>query len=267
MFGSRHVRLHWPPTIPASREPASPTSSPMPIAAWPSGEIGTAQHLAIARGVRQGRDRRAGDRRPGHPRPTAASLRPDRLAGPRRPASAGSARTDSWPCPMAPTVRAPRFDRAPAWTSTDHRWTPGNGPTRRPSSPSSRSSSGPYTLARLAEPGARRADPLALGLAEAMNAELRALAAAGCPIIQVDEGALATIGDDAAEWALYAATQQRLTAGLEEHHLSLGHLPRGDPPGGPRQRPRRPVPELPRGRAWPVRTPGGSCSPCRPSAA
>jgi 5-methyltetrahydropteroyltriglutamate--homocysteine methyltransferase len=81
---------------------------------------------------------------------------------------------------------------------------------------------GPYTLARLALPGGAPRGPLALGLAEAMNAELRALAAAGCPIIQVDEGGLTAIGDDSAEWALYAATQQRLTAGLDEHHLSLG---------------------------------------------
>jgi methionine synthase II (cobalamin-independent) len=59
-------------------------------------------------------------------------------------------------------------------------------------------------------------------LAEAMNQELLALAAAGCPVLQVDEGALATIGDDADEWALYAATQRRLTAGLDGNHLSLG---------------------------------------------
>ncbi len=81
---------------------------------------------------------------------------------------------------------------------------------------------GPYTIARLAGPGGARREVLALGLAEALNAELRALAEAGCPIIQVDEGALTTIGDDEAEWGLYAETQRRLTAGLEGHHLSLG---------------------------------------------
>ena len=59
---------------------------------------------------------------------------------------------------------------------------------------------GPYTMARLAEPGGASREVLALALAEALNAELLALAAAGCPIIQIDEGALTTIGDDEAEW-------------------------------------------------------------------
>jgi methionine synthase II (cobalamin-independent) len=81
---------------------------------------------------------------------------------------------------------------------------------------------GPYTIARLAEPGGAPRQVLALALAEALNAEVRALAAAGCPIIQVDEGALTSIGDDQAEWDLYAEAQRRLTAGVAEQHLSLG---------------------------------------------
>ena len=81
---------------------------------------------------------------------------------------------------------------------------------------------GPYTMSRLADPGGASREVLALGLAEALNAELLALAAAGCPLIQVDEGALTAIGDDEAEWQLYAETQRRLTAGLAEQHLSLG---------------------------------------------
>ncbi len=91
---------------------------------------------------------------------------------------------------------------------------------------------GPYTMAALAESGAIPRDQLALSLAEAMNAELHALVEAGCLMIQVDEGALTMIADDTAEWRLYAETQRRLTAGLAEHHLSLGLYRGGVAPAG-----------------------------------
>jgi methionine synthase II (cobalamin-independent) len=123
--------------------------------------------------------------------------------------------------PDGANVRAPRFDHAPTWRAPimadDWRWA-----DQATDLPVKQTLVGPYTIARLAEAGGAPRGPLALGLAEAMNAELRSLANAGCPIIQVDEGALTTIGNDLDEWALYAATQQRLTAGLEDHHLSLG---------------------------------------------
>jgi 5-methyltetrahydropteroyltriglutamate--homocysteine methyltransferase len=123
--------------------------------------------------------------------------------------------------PDGATVRAPTFDRPPAWrdpiTLDNWQWADETSDL-----PVKQVLVGPYTIARLAEPGGAPRGPLALGLAEAMNAELRALAKAGCPVIQVDEGALTTIGDDAAEWELYVETQRRLTAGLEDHHLSLG---------------------------------------------
>ena len=91
---------------------------------------------------------------------------------------------------------------------------------------------GPYTVARLAEPGGASREVLALALAEALNLEVLALAAAGCPIIQIDEGALTTIGDDEAEWRLYAETQRRLTAGSADQHLSLGVYRGGIHPAG-----------------------------------
>jgi len=91
---------------------------------------------------------------------------------------------------------------------------------------------GPYTIARLAEPGGASREVLALALAEALNAEIHALIAAGCPIIQIDEGALTSIGDDDAEWSLYAETQRRLTAGLADQHLSLGLYRGGIHPAG-----------------------------------
>lgn len=123
--------------------------------------------------------------------------------------------------PDGASGRAPRFDRAPAWTTPitvdGWRWADDNAEQMV-----KQVLIGPYTLARLAEAGGATREVLALGLAEALNAELLALVAAGCPFIQVDEGAVAAIGDDPAEWALYAETQRRLTTGLEDQHLSLG---------------------------------------------
>ncbi len=80
---------------------------------------------------------------------------------------------------------------------------------------------GPYTLARLADAGEIGRERLTLALAEALNQELRALAAAGCPLIQVDENAATLIGDDAAEQRLFREAQRRLLDGVAGTHLSL----------------------------------------------
>ena len=128
-------------------------------------------------------------------------------------------------------ARAPRFSRAPRWvepiTLDAWRWAEDTSELMV-----KQVLIGPYTMARLADPGGAPREVLALGLAESLNEEIRALAAAGCQVIQVDEGALTAIGDDAAEWELYGETQRRLTDGLGETHLSLG-LYRGaiDPAG------------------------------------
>ncbi len=91
---------------------------------------------------------------------------------------------------------------------------------------------GPYTLARLAARDRPARAYLAMGFAEALNLELRALVDADCPYIQIDEGTLTSIDDDEEEWRLYAETERRLTDGVEARHLSLG-LYRGaiDPAG------------------------------------
>ncbi len=85
---------------------------------------------------------------------------------------------------------------------------------------------GPYTLAALAEPDSvARRRSVALALGEALNAELHDLAAAGCPMIEIDEPFVMLLGDDAGEWSSVRAAQGRLTAGLtdrSEVHLSLG---------------------------------------------
>lgn len=81
---------------------------------------------------------------------------------------------------------------------------------------------GPYTLARLSESGNVGRERLTLALAEALNRELRALADAGAPVIQVDENALTAIapGDDA-ERRLATAALERLTADVDGADLCL----------------------------------------------
>jgi methionine synthase II (cobalamin-independent) len=80
---------------------------------------------------------------------------------------------------------------------------------------------GPYSLGRRLAPGRLGRAKVTLALAEALNAELRALATAGCPLIEVVEDAAVTIGDDPTERRLFGDAQLRLTAGLEGVHLSL----------------------------------------------
>lgn len=80
---------------------------------------------------------------------------------------------------------------------------------------------GPYTLARHLAPGRLGRETVTLALAEALNAELRALAAAGCPLVEVVEDAAVAIGDDPAERRLFRDAQARLTTGVEDVHLSL----------------------------------------------
>ena len=82
---------------------------------------------------------------------------------------------------------------------------------------------GPYTLGWLVDDGPERLgrEALTLALAEALNAELRALAAAGAPVVQIDEDALTRIGPaDDAERSLFRDAARRLTDGVGGH-LSL----------------------------------------------
>ncbi len=73
---------------------------------------------------------------------------------------------------------------------------------------------GPYTLARMRKTDPRRE-------AESLRAEIVALVAAGCPLVQVDEDAAVEIGDDRSEQAVFRDVQQRLTDGVEGTHLAL----------------------------------------------
>jgi len=78
---------------------------------------------------------------------------------------------------------------------------------------------GPYTVGRRAE--ADGADDAAFVAADALNAELRALAAAGCMIAEIHEPAATTIGADERGRARFREAHRRLLAGVDGLHLSL----------------------------------------------
>lgn len=86
---------------------------------------------------------------------------------------------------------------------------------------------GPFTAGRpegragrVRGPAAARSEAT-LARAVALNAVLRELAAAGCPLIEIHEPAATTIGTDEAERALFREAQLRLLDGVEGSHLSL----------------------------------------------
>jgi methionine synthase II (cobalamin-independent) len=80
---------------------------------------------------------------------------------------------------------------------------------------------GPYSAARRIDPGPFGREQITLALAEALNAEIAALAAAGCPLIEIDEPDATEIGSDDHERRLFIDAHRRLTAGLAGTHLSL----------------------------------------------
>jgi methionine synthase II (cobalamin-independent) len=84
---------------------------------------------------------------------------------------------------------------------------------------------GPYTLGLLTGLHGRRRVTATLALAEALNAELHSLVAAGCLMIQIEEDGATRVGDAEVERALFRDAHRRLVAGLEDPHLvhlSLG---------------------------------------------
>ena len=80
---------------------------------------------------------------------------------------------------------------------------------------------GPYTLGRSGRGTATERANATMTHAAALNAELRTLAAAGCPLIEVHEPAATTIGADPAERALFREAHLRLLDGVIGTHLSL----------------------------------------------
>jgi 5-methyltetrahydropteroyltriglutamate--homocysteine methyltransferase len=81
---------------------------------------------------------------------------------------------------------------------------------------------GPYSLARLSDPGELDPARLTLALAEALNQELRALVDAGARVIQLDENALTLIAAaDDEERSLVGEALERVTRDISGADLTL----------------------------------------------
>ena len=80
---------------------------------------------------------------------------------------------------------------------------------------------GPYTVGRSAGGSSGERAAATLARADALNVDLRELADAGCPLIEVHEPAATSIGTDAAERTLFREAHARLLAGVAGTHLSL----------------------------------------------
>jgi methionine synthase II (cobalamin-independent) len=116
--------------------------------------------------------------------------------------------------------RRPRATREPRWDGaiTLADWQFAASATELPVK---QSIVGPYTLARLSDPGPLSRERLTMALADALAHELRTLVAAGCPMIQIREDAAALLGDSTSEQRLFKAAQRRLTNDVRQAHLSL----------------------------------------------
>ena len=80
---------------------------------------------------------------------------------------------------------------------------------------------GPYTVGRSGPGPAATRREATLALAATLNATLRELVAAGCPLIEVHEPAATSIGADPVERALFREAQLRLLDGVHGSHVSL----------------------------------------------
>jgi 5-methyltetrahydropteroyltriglutamate--homocysteine methyltransferase len=79
---------------------------------------------------------------------------------------------------------------------------------------------GPYTLARRGTPG-RAAERRTMACAEELRRAIEALAAAGCPLVEIEEADTHWIGDHDGERRLFREAHRLLTDGMTGTHLSL----------------------------------------------
>jgi methionine synthase II (cobalamin-independent) len=80
---------------------------------------------------------------------------------------------------------------------------------------------GPYTLGRTLDPGSLSRERLTMTLADALAHELRALVAAGAPMVEIEEPDAISIGESRSEGQLFKAAHRRLTQHVREAHLTL----------------------------------------------
>jgi methionine synthase II (cobalamin-independent) len=132
-----------------------------------------------------------------------------------------------WPDPVGAIGAALLGDRSrasgPRWSGpiTVDAWT--FAATAADDLPVKQCLPGPYSLGRRYAPDEAARPALTLAFAAALAPEIAALAAAGCPFVQVDEDEAVRIGPDEGERALFREAHARLLAGLplERPHLSL----------------------------------------------
>jgi methionine synthase II (cobalamin-independent) len=82
---------------------------------------------------------------------------------------------------------------------------------------------GPYTRGRQAPEagGSRSRAAVTMAIAEAIRREVEALAAAGCPLVEIEEAEAHLIGEDEAERELFCRAHRVITDGIAGTHLSL----------------------------------------------
>jgi methionine synthase II (cobalamin-independent) len=80
---------------------------------------------------------------------------------------------------------------------------------------------GPYSLLRRIDPGGHAPDALLVALATALHEEVRDLAAAGCPLVEIEETEAHLIGEDAIERARFREAHAQITSGSIGTHVSL----------------------------------------------
>jgi len=116
--------------------------------------------------------------------------------------------------------RRPRALHEPRWDGAIYvrEWQAAAGASELPVK---QSLVGPYTLGRLSDPGPLTRERLTMALADALGHELRALLAAGCPLIQINEDAAVLIGADPAEHQIFKAAHRRLLNSVDGAHLTL----------------------------------------------
>ena len=97
------------------------------------------------------------------------------------------------------------------------RWNAGDVRRASRPRPSSRPCPGPLAVARTL--GLRGAE--IEGIADRLRAAADALAAAGCPLVEIEERDPNAVGDDGEAWRWFAEAHARLADGIEGTHLSL----------------------------------------------
>jgi methionine synthase II (cobalamin-independent) len=92
---------------------------------------------------------------------------------------------------------------------------------------------GPYSLARAAAPRERDLEALAVRIAEGLRREVEALAAAGCPLVEIDEAEAHRIGEREVHRRAFREAHARIATAVRNTHLTLSITGGSAWPAGP----------------------------------